>query len=77
MKNLKSVKQTAKTFSMTFEVETPSQLKRLEALSILCGNFNPMKDRLKDKQEVLRLMNIERHLITFDELIDAIVENII
>ena len=55
--NLKSTKQTAKTFTMTFEFENEFELKKLQALSILFGNYNPMRQQMKSTKQVLDILN--------------------
>jgi hypothetical protein len=72
MKNLKSVKETAKTFTMTFEFHNQDELKNLKALSILLGNYNSMKDEILEKYSVLEILEQEKEKGSFSFIISNI-----
>ena len=76
MKNLKTVKQTKKTFTMTFEFENDRQLKKLKALSILCGNFNPMRKEMNNEYVMDVILRTIKDTGEFDTIIDAIADNL-
>jgi hypothetical protein len=55
MKNLKSVTQTERTFTMKFEFSNQEELMRLKALSIILGNFNPLRNEMECEERVNEL----------------------
>lgn len=55
MKNLKSVTQTKTTFTMKFEFSNQEELMRLKALSIILGNFNPLRNVMECEERVNEL----------------------
>jgi len=70
---LKSTKITSKTFVITFEYNDVQDLKKLKALSILIGNFNPMRKELIDPNYVAYILEHEKEIGTIDSLIDDII----
>jgi hypothetical protein len=72
MRNLKSVKQTAQTFTMTFEFSNQDELKTLKALSILLGNYNPMKDEIANHYSVIDILQKEKDEGNLYEIINSV-----
>lgn len=52
---LKSTSKTLKTFTMKFEFSTQEELKKLKALSILLGNYNPLRNEMINEDECYKL----------------------
>ena len=48
MIHYKSHKETKKTFSITFDVDNANDVKKLKALAIITGAFNPLKKESTD-----------------------------
>jgi len=57
---LKTTKETSKTFTMTFEFNDIDELKELKALSILLGNFNPMRKEMTNGNAILDILQEEK-----------------
>lgn len=57
---LKTTKETSKTFTMTFEFNDIDELKKLKALSILLGNFNPMRKEMTNENAILDILKEEK-----------------
>ena len=57
---LKTTKETSKTFTMTFEFNDIDELKELKALSILLGNFNPMRKEMTNGNTILDILQEEK-----------------
>ena len=74
--NLKNVKQTKKTFTMIFEFEDFYQLRKLKALSIYLGNFNPLRNEIKNLEIVCALLEEEEKRNDFGFAINEIAKQI-
>ena len=74
--NLKNVKQTKKTFTMIFEFEDFDQLRKLKALSIYLGNFNPLRNEIKNLEIVCSLLEEEEKRNDFGFAINEIAKQI-
>ena len=79
---IKSTKTTPQTFSVTWEFEKGYKMgsgqrkyrqhKKLKALTILLGNFNPMRKEMADEEAVLKIVQDFRGSVHYQALMDAI-----
>lgn len=76
MNNLKNVKETPKTFTITLEISNSDDLKKAKALSVLLGGFNSMKKYMNDDIKCLETLTEIKQEFKFENLIYSILKYI-
>lgn len=74
MIHYKSHKQTKTTFSLTFSVDKPEDVKKLKALAILLGAFNPFRNEASDTEALYQAMKKSKDEGEFENMVYDITE---
>ena len=74
MLNVKTLKETSKTLSVVFEKENENDVKKLKAILILLGYFNPLRKEMMDSKRVCEKVKEIKENCEFENIIFEIEE---